>query len=66
MYFSCRVLKSAKNYMGSRFALRLNLSDEEIILTVQGDTALNPVIKHEAMSAWPGIIFVIKYKHVNL
>ncbi|KAF3322338.1 hypothetical protein FCM35_KLT13479 [Carex littledalei] len=49
-----KVLKSAKDYMGSRFALRLNLSDEEIILTVEGNTALNPVLKHEGMSAWPG------------
>lgn len=58
VYFACRVLKHAKNYMGSRYALRLNLSDGEIVLTVEGDTALNPVLKHEGMSAWPGIIFI--------
>lgn len=65
--FACRVLKSAKSYMRSRFALRLNLSDDEIVLAVEGNTPLNPVLKHEGISAWPGLIFIKeKYKRIKL
>ncbi|KAJ4759586.1 ArgH (DUF639) [Rhynchospora pubera] len=49
-----KILKSAKNYMSSQFAIRLNLSDGEIILAVEGNTPLNPVLKHEGITAWPG------------
>ncbi|KAJ3680310.1 hypothetical protein LUZ60_016588 [Juncus effusus] len=49
-----KVLKSAKNYMISQFASRLNLSRGEIVLAVEGNTPLNPVLQHVGISAWPG------------
>jgi hypothetical protein len=44
--------------MQSRFALRLNLSEGEVVLAVEGNTPLNPVLKHEGISAWPGTQFI--------
>lgn len=49
-----RVLKAAKNALPLPLTSNLQLSDGEIVLDVDGNIPIQPVLQHIGISAWPG------------
>ena len=61
-HFVYRVLKSVKNANSLPLASNLPICDGEIILDVDGNIPIQPVLQHIGTSAWPGELFIIVKK----
>ncbi|KAL3502355.1 hypothetical protein ACH5RR_036804 [Cinchona calisaya] len=56
-----KVVKAGSNGVGTHFMSNLSLSEEEIILDVDGTVPTQPVLQHIGISAWPGRLTLTKY-----
>ncbi|KAK7390763.1 hypothetical protein VNO78_18826 [Psophocarpus tetragonolobus] len=58
--FLDKVIKNSKNAMAA-CVVNLQLSDEEIVLDVDGTIPTQPVLQHVGIAAWPGRLTLTNY-----
>ncbi|KAK9275769.1 hypothetical protein L1049_023038 [Liquidambar formosana] len=56
-----KVIKAAKNALGTPSISNLQLAEGEIILEVDGTVPTQPVLQHIGISAWPGRLTLTNY-----
>ncbi|XP_052204873.1 uncharacterized protein LOC127809805 [Diospyros lotus] len=56
-----KVIKAVKSSLGPQSPSRLELSEGEFILDIDGTVPIQPVLKHIGMSAWPGRLMLTNY-----
>ncbi|KZV55109.1 hypothetical protein F511_32365 [Dorcoceras hygrometricum] len=56
-----KVMKSVQNAMGPQLMTSLSLTQNEILIDVDGTIPTQPVLQHIGMSAWPGRLTLTNY-----